>query len=45
MENALLMVSVVVNHFAKCCRQTIAQVKNEQDSYSDTTDGSDIYIG
>ena len=33
------------NHFAKCCRQTIDQVKNEQDSYSDTTDGSDFYIG
>ena len=32
------------NHFAKCCRQTIDQVKNEQDSYSDTTDGSDFYI-
>ena len=33
------------NHFAKCCRQTIDKVKNKQDSYSDTTDGRDCYIG
>ena len=33
------------NHFAQCCRQTIDQAKNKEDSYSDTTDDSEFYIG
>ena len=50
MENALFMVSVVVRVTAKIILQSVAgrqltKFKNEQDSYSDTSDDSDFYIG